>query len=356
MEGQEGLPEMPAPAERISISSREAGIKLGQAQDVIGKHLDQGFFGKEGEERYENAKKASSYKGTGVDSTQEESDQIFAMRDSVKELVDQDTQARGMDSFFSGNLVVDVQEGDKTVRYSISEFEEKLETIKNDSSLSEEQKKEKSEQLKQEARCGFLTEKEQAQSTQENQEKSPEDILISGHRKLFEKKFKEAEERGDTPKEQLEQLEKIGETLVMLRLAEEANGEAGIILKHLALKNLEENYGAQGLGDSIENLGKQAAESINKVCERMEPGKAEEFRNAIKEGKLEDLITSGKLPKIEGMRELLFGKDFTEEKLKEILDLNKKKKWGNALLLALLILLIGPIEMSKQVVPMSGGN
>jgi len=337
----EGLPAT-TESEPNMTSREKASANITRAKDIINKHLDSGLFGDQGQI-------AVAYEGTGGDSTPETSFQMQAMRDCIRKIAQTDAEAQEINSFFTQNLKVDAKEGDKTMRYSISEWEAKLETIQNDLSLSEEDRNTKIQQLKQEATCGFLVQKEDTQE-QKVQDKSPEDILISGHRKSFEKKLKEAEERGDTPKEQME---KIGETLVMLRLAEETNGEAGIILKHLALKNLEENHGAQGLGDLIDNLGKQAEESINKVCELMESGKAEEFRNAIKEGKLADLITSGKLPKIEGMRELLFGKDFTEEKLKEILELNKKKKeWKNTLLFALLLLALGPVEFMKETVPL----
>jgi len=316
--------------------------------------------------------------GKGVDLIKDKKDSVFFdagdKADAKKDVETVLTQAEqrkldsdGLRAFFSatssiGAEAIDIEKAaSENMRIKVGnriltldQWRAELNVLRNppDGAPVDPQKAEEIKQKISELEAGdFAYEFVQEESAK--QEKSPEDIVISRHRKSFEEQFKKAEERGDVPKEQLE---KIGETLVMLRLAKEANGEAGIILKHLALKNLEENHGAQGLDDSIENLGKQAAESMNKVYELMEPGKAEEFRNAIKEGKLEDLITSGKLLKIERMRELLFGKDMTEAKLKEILDLNKKKKWGNALLTVLIIMLIGPMELGKQVVPMPGGN
>lgn len=188
---------------------------------------------------------------------------------------------------------------------------------------------------------------------QKAQEKSPEDIVISRYRKSFEDEFKKAEERGDVPKDQMEKIE---ETLILLRLAEEANGDAGVIFKHIALKNLAEEHAEQGLDNVIDTLQEKVPAAIDKVCELMDADKALEFRNAIEDGKLEDLVKSGKLLKVEGMRELLFGKDFTEEKLKEILRVDKKKKWKDPFLLALIILLIGPMELGKEVVPMPGSG
>ena len=352
MEGQEGLPKMSVSFERMPIPAKEAGIKLGEAQGVIDRHLDQGFFGKEGDERYEQAKKASSYKGTGGDSTQENSDQIFAMRDSVKALVELDPQAKEIDRFLSDNLVVDVKEGDKTMRYSISEFEEKLEAIQNDSSLSEEQKKEKSEQLKQEARCGFLTEKKQVLATQEKpQEKSAEDI-ISQQLSSLEKRFEAIKKEGGRLTGEQQQL------IDLLRLAKEANGEVGrILVKKQALEFLRAN-GELGVDNTIEGLSKQVEVARSKLLEHLannnwSQNEINEFRNLVDKGQLEKMIREGKFPNVEGLDVLLFGREMSEEKLKNLLDPEGKKGLkAGSLLLLLLVLALGSVELAKQAVPM----
>jgi hypothetical protein len=350
MEGQGDLPK-PVSSERMSIDAKEAGIKLGEAQGVIDRHLDQGFFGKEGDERYEQAKKASSYKGTGGDSTQENSDQIFAMRDSVKALVELDPQAKEIDRFLSDNLVVDVKEGDKTMRYSISEFEEKLEAIQNDSSLSEEQKKEKSEQLKQEARCGFLTEKKQVLATQEKpQEKSAEDI-ISQQLSSLEKQFEAIKKEGGRLTGEQQQL------IDLLRLAKEANGEVGALLKEKALQSLKAN-GELGVDNTIEGLSKQVEVARSKLLEHLannnwSQNEINEFRNLVDKGQLEKMIREGKFPNVEGLDVLLFGREMSEEKLKNLLDPEGKKGLkAGSLLLLLLVLALGSVELAKQAVPM----
>jgi len=351
MEGQEGLPEMPVSSERIAISSQEAGIKLGKAQGLIGKHLDSDFFGKEGGERYEQAKKAFQYKGTGRDSTREESDQIFAMRSSIKELIDQDPQARELDTFFSDNLVVDIQEGDKTMRYSILEFEKELEAIQNDSSLSQEQKKEKSEQLKQEARCGFLTEKKQVLATQEKpQEKSAEDIIYQQLSSL-EKQFEAIKEEGGRLTGEQQQL------IDLLRLAKEANGEVGALLKEKALQSLKAN-GILGADNAIQSLNQQVEAAKNKLYDHLKnqnwsEEEISEFGSLVNEGQLGEIIKEGKFPEVKGLDKLLFGREMTEEKLKKLLDPEDKKGLEvGSLLLLLLVLALGSVELAKQAVPM----
>lgn len=195
---------------------------------------------------------------------------------------------------------------------------------------------------------------EEAKQDQATPEKSPEDMEIANkiaqYRKLFEKKFETARTQNAPLSDEDSQ------TLIMLRLAEAANGDEGVILKHLALKNLRDDHGEQRLDGAVNDLQEKASAAIDKVSELMDKAKAEEFRKAIEEGKLGDLIKEGKLLKIEGIRELLFGKDMTEEKLKEILRIDKKKNWKNPLLLALIILLIGPMELGKEVVPMPGSR
>lgn len=176
-------------------------------------------------------------------------------------------------------------------------------------------------------------------------EKSPEDKLVDQEivrcKKLFEQRVKE---QGDNPNE------KDLQAFVLLSFAEEAKGEAGIVVKHEALRNLRDEHGRQELDGAINDLQKKVPDAIEKVCKLMPAEMALEFRNAVAEGELAKMIENGKLSKIEGMRELLFGKDFKEEDFKKILELGKKKKWKNALLLALVIMLIGPVEFGKQAV------
>ena len=84
--------------EQNMTSPKEASAKLKSAQDIIGKHLDQGFFGKEGEDKYTKAQTALSYEGTGGASTQEASLQIQAMIDGVRELTEKDPQDQELNS------------------------------------------------------------------------------------------------------------------------------------------------------------------------------------------------------------------------------------------------------------------
>lgn len=340
----------PTRVERIPISAKEAGIKLGEAHDLISGHLQTGFFGKAGEEKYEQAELASKYKGTGKDSTPEESDQLFAIRNSTRELLDQDPQAKELHKFFSDNLVVDIQEGDKTARLSILEFEKKLEAIQTDPSLSEEQKRENLEQLKQKARCGFLTQKEQAQDTQEKpQDKSAENI-VSQQLSSLERQLKEIKKQGGKISEKQEKL------LVALRGANAANGEIGILVKKEALELLKAN-GELGIDNTIQSLNQEAEAARNKFFEHLKENNWSEedigkVRGITDQGKLMEMIKEGKFPEVKGLDVLIFGKEMSEEELKKIFDPEDKKGLkGGSLLIALLVLAFGSMELAKQAIP-----
>lgn len=174
-------------------------------------------------------------------------------------------------------------------------------------------------------------------------EKSAEDKIITDSIKTFEGKIKMAREQGASSEE-------LEETLVLLRLAEKANGEGGVILKHEALRSLSADYKVQGIDNLINDLQEKVQPALDKVASLMEHNKAQEFLTAVGEGKLEDMISKGKLFKVEGMRELLFGESFTEKELKEAMTLDSKKKWKNSLLFALMVMMVGGVSVGQELI------
>ncbi len=172
-------------------------------------------------------------------------------------------------------------------------------------------------------------------------EKSPEDQVISDSIDSFEAKIKRAKEQGISSEE-------LEETLVLLKLAEEAEGDAGVIIKSEALKSLLADYKMEGIGEIIDGLEERKQPALDKIVSLMGEDKGQEFIAAVKEGKLEDLIREGKLFKVEGMRELLFGQGFTEKDLKEIVSPDNKKKWKSGLLLALMIMMVGSVTVGQE--------
>lgn len=320
-------------------SAKRVGHYLGAGKDLIKEKLDQGLFaGDDEKELREKAEYALKYTGEKGDT--ENSKSLRAIFETL-EVAGED--GKEISQAASENLFVKVGNGENARNLTLDEWRAELEAAKKpaDGTSPDSQKIQELEN----GVFGYSFPKNSTRDESEStpKEKSQEDISITEYRKSFEEKFKLAKARGDTPKEQMEQIE---QTLILLRLAEEANGDAGVIFKHEALKNLAEEHGAQGLNNVIDTLQEKVPAAIEEVCGLMDPDKAEEFRNAIEEGKLGDLIKEGKLLKVEGLRQLFFGKEFTEEKLREIL--NKKRKWKDPLLLALIILLIGPVTLGQE--------
>lgn len=232
-----------------------------------------------------------------------------------------------------------VKVGDRMLSYE--DWKEELNTAKNPPDGTPDPQK---IQELEEGVFGYSfpeTTEEPAENINIDKEKSPEDQVISDSIDSFEAKIKRAKEQGISSEE-------LEETLVLLKLAEEAEGDAGVIIKSEALKSLLADYKMEGIGEIIDGLEERKQPALDKIVSLMGEDKGQEFIAAVKEGKLEDLIREGKLFKVEGMRELLFGQGFTEKDLKEIVSPDNKKKWKSGLLLALMIMMVGSVTVGQE--------
>lgn len=177
------------------------------------------------------------------------------------------------------------------------------------------------------------------------QGKSAEDIISRQLLLLLEEIKKEG--RANERQEHL---------LDSLRVAKEANGEAGAILKAKALQQLKRE-GVFGVSDAEQRLSEQVPIAKAKLFDHLKTqgwsdGNIAEFINVFQTGQLETAIRKGNFPNVEGLDKLLFGRKMTEEQLKNLLDPEDKKNLGGSLLLLLLLLAVGSTEVVKQVVPM----
>ncbi len=314
----------------------QVGHWLGGAQEIIKEKRNEGFFN---DQTRPQAEKGLLYKGGDVNP--ESSQSLEAVLDSLKLVGGEEATATY--EAIAKYVKVKIAEGDTEKLYILDEWQEKLAQATPEEGV----------RLKGEGLYGFVFPEESQQDQPDKQaqlaqEKSPEEIeiakAISEYREFFEKRVKA---QGGNPSEEDMQ------TFVMLSFGQAANGEAGVIFKREALKNLAEERGVQNLESKIGYLEQQMSNSISKVSSLMEnQGKAElakEFGDAVKNGNLMEVIERGKLTKVEGMRELIFGKDFKEEDLNKLLDLGKKNKWKSPLLLALAIMLGAVVEFGKEV-------
>ena len=180
--------------------------------------------------------------------------------------------------------------------------------------------------------------------------KSADDI-ISEKLSLLEGKIKEAQKEGGRLSKEQQEL------LGILRLAKEANGEVGALLKEKALQSLKAN-GVLGIDNVIQSLSQQVKAAEGKLFEHLQnqnwsEEEISEFRSLVNEGQLEKIVKEGKFSEVKDLDKLLFGRKMTEEQLKKLLDPEDKKGLkGGSLLIALLFLLLGSMELAKQAVPM----
>lgn len=341
--------------EQNMTSRKEATAKLKSALDIINSYLDQGLFGDAGEDKYNQAKTALSYKGTGGDSDRETSNQIRAMIDSVREIAGKDPQAQEISDYFTKNIKVFNQTEGKT--YSLDGWEEQINVIQNDNSLSEEERSHKIEGLETEARYGFLLQKEETR-TQE-QQKPAEDRLIENSIDSIKKEIDRLKAAGQDTKEK-------EAFLASLELANNANGELGIFFKAHALNKLKTAGYEEANGELVERLIKESSPVLEKATGNLEIylekcNISKEQKNQLmdviqKRGDIEQLIMGGYFDKVEGLDQLIFAKKMTEQELLQLLSGQKKvryllEKYGKkglwALLLALLLGTVQAADLAK---------
>lgn len=142
--------------------------------------------------------------------------------------------------------------------------------------------------------------------------------------------------------------------LLMLGLADIANGPAGPRIKYEALQMLK-GLGYGGLDTQIMRLDGQleAADEALANFLKSKNYTLEAVAGKLKNGGLEALIAEGKLGNMEGFEELIFGDKMEEGKLEEILDPDRKKKRKDLLLSILGILVAGVMPLGQELTKIS---
>ncbi|MFH1832788.1 MAG: hypothetical protein ABH816_01290 [Candidatus Levyibacteriota bacterium] len=317
--------------ERATKEERVAGIfKAGR--NLIAKNREGGRFDSD-ESLKQKAEKAASYDGSqGV--TKNSSDSLKAAIDVLSGIKDSDGNLDAVSKIALDEItpfikvrVVD-ETGDKL--YSLSEWEEKLSSVSSDERT----------QLEAKGLYGFKFPKEKQPEEPKAEEADlrlvAADGKISEYRQGLVKEILELKSRGQNTagKEQL---------LKDLRLADEANGEAGALLKLKALRDLEKS-GVIGLKESIEAFEERQEEAKKKVVEAFEKaGMSDVYISQVKEaiglGNIESIFVGENRPEIEGLDILIFGREMSEDELAKLLDVNldpnkKGNKWALLMILA----------------------
>lgn len=304
---------------------------LGAGEEIIKKNLSAGFFN---EETKPQADKAILYQGGDVNPDSSES--LRATLHCLKAI--------------GGDEAVETR--DNIAKYVSIKFEEKFYSPDEWQEKLAQATPEEKARLEGEGLYGFVfpeeSKKAEAETTQSVEGKSPEDRIITKQLSLLEGKIKTVLQKGGRPTEEQQQL--IG----ALRLAKEAKGEAGVLIKEKALRELKQS-GVFGLENTIESLSEEVSIARDKLFSNLKgqgwsEGGINGFIEAVRTGNVEGMIREGKFPEAKGLDKLFFGRELKDEELQRLLDPEKKKNWPrNALLFALLISAITSVTLVEQV-------
>lgn len=299
----------------------------------------------------EKAKLAGSFKGS-TEVTREASDSVKATIEVLEAVKTEDPEMQRILDETVPNLRIKVVNEDGTDnRYTLEEWRQKLEA-----STPEERARFESEGL-----YGFQFPKEKTQeSVGPAREKSTGEVIAVQALQL-EAEIVAAKAEGKNTNNQKQ-------LLTTLRLAEQANGEVGVLLKAKALQDLKAS-GVGGLEELIQRVEGQRPGAEQRLMEHLKASglSEEEIASFVgltgKEG-LDKMIAKGAISGIEGLDKLIFGRELSEEELDKILDnhlgpeekksyLGYGKKTGLALLL---LLLLSGMGMSKITEDLGGGR
>lgn len=268
-----------------------------------------------------------------------------------------------------------VKNGDQVKVYKIEDLEEAQKLAQDGKELTEEQKK-----LKDEGLVGFEFPPEPAAEQPANGENavdknSPDGFIDAG--------FKVLEERINKLPEDSKDRKKLVELAQRMKIAHQANGAVGILLKTAVLKEmgrydyLSEVDGVK-LQDVMEASTDKFLEGNEKLVEFLEgkkvsPQEIAKLEENIKNGKTLEVFKQlldgdGSLvAKLDGLEELFFGgkmSDNAKQKLFDQLSEDEKKEFANfpigkkelglGIILLLLLMLKGGAEMVGSAV--GGGN
>lgn len=325
--------QTPEEAELSKMSPREraGGALRGGVEEIIRKAYDDGFFSEPGKEE---AKKDAEAILKAADEGDLDSDGLKLYFKTLKAIGGETADQVG--EIAAEHLRVKAG----TDLLTKEEWQEKLEQA-----TPEERTRLESEGL-----YGFVFPEEPAR------EKSAED-------EVFGRELQKLEERRNKlkPGESLSQED--GETLMSLRFALQATGDAGVVLKGMTLERLRELVKLRGsmvlgLEEAVKSIeSKMPQAESNFLGAFHESGATKEeaamYLNALKKGKLPEMLQNKTLPpeKLKGLSELIFGKELSKKDIGELLEVSKKKGLKDWLLLTFFLAAIGPMEFGKEVAP-----
>lgn len=332
-----------------ALPARErAGRAIGAAVKLVADRFSEGLLDDKGEEIREAAQASQLYQAGEV--TPETSNGLRGLMTVLK--AGDDETSRDLAARISQGYLVKIREGENEQFLTREQWE--AEMARTD--LSDADREKLANGLHGHS---FPSENQQAAQAEEAKPPLTEDVVIATQISTLERQIAEAKARGeDTGRKE--------GILVTLRLASQANGEVGVLLKVKALQDLKAS-GVAGLDDSLQALGERVPAAQQKLIEYLSVQGVSESDIIAACGLggrsgLDRLITQGILDKVEGLDELVFGKELTKEDLGDLLDttdlilqekqdLLKKygKKAGFGLLLLILSTTFGAVDFGKQV-------
>lgn len=341
-EEQVVVPQTSEEAELSKMSPREraGGALRGGVEDIIRKEYDNGFFSQPGREE---AKKDAEAILKAAEQGDLDSNRLKLYFETLN-VIGGET-AEKVNKIAAEYLRIRI--GDRFL--TLDEWRAELDAAQKPAVDGSDPDPQKIQELES-GIFGYNFLEDSAQAENATREKSPEDIVIDKELASLEKRVQEILKKGGQPTIEQQQ------GVIALRYAARMKGEAAPLLNSLALEHLRIS-GTFGLEDAMRSVNEKLPIAEDNVREffknqNLSESDAEIFINAVKTGKLPDIIKEGRFPQIEGLREVFFGKDVTEKELKELLEIEKKKGLKDTLLLAILLAAIGPAEFVQKTVPM----
>lgn len=182
----------------------------------------------------------------------------------------------------------------------------------------------------------WITEEIQEQNA--NQEKSPEDKVISDQLERLEQKLKKTGQLTDREKGLLR----------VLRIAEKSTSEARSVIQNHALQLLKTS-GTLGLDEAFQSIK-------NKITAGMDYLRSQGLSDEDIETGLNMLGTEEAEKILSQLGEAFVGRELSAKEINELVATEKKKGVKGGILLALLLAAIGPMELFKQTVPIGDGR
>lgn len=325
----------------------KASKSLGAAKGLIQEKIDKGdFAGDDKKEIREKAENALRYPGKEGDP--ENGKNLRAIFETLA-VIGQD--GKEISQSASENMSIKIGNGESARTLTLDEWRAELDAAQKpaDGSIPDPQKIKELE----DGIFGYSFPQDTSETENATKEKSPEDRVLEAELKKMENKRSKLKEG-----ESLNQEE--GDRLIALRFALKLDGKAGPIFKKAALDHLaavtQKGEMIFGLEEAMKSLNSKMPQAENDLLSELRSkgvseADSNEYINAIKQGKLPEMIKQGSLPKVEGLRELFFGDKLTDKDIEELMEIKKKKGALSYLLEILMIAAFGSMEMGKEFAP-----